>query len=78
MKKKRPGASGRRKWAIYSGVAFQMLVIIGLGAYGGVKLDEAYPNDYSVYTIICSLAAIGIALYFVIKQVNSQKKENNS
>ena len=75
MKENKPARSGRRKWAVYSGVAFQMLAIIGLGTYGGVKLDEAHPNEYSIYTIICSLASIGIALYFVIKQVNSQKNE---
>jgi hypothetical protein len=46
-----------------------MVAIIGLGSFGGVKLDEYYPNKYSVFTIICSLVSIGIALYYVIKQV---------
>jgi len=54
-----------------------MLVIIGLGSYGGVKLDEAYPNEYSMYTIICSLASIAIAMYLVIKQVSRISKRNN-
>lgn len=74
MKKDKPERSGLKKWAVYSGVGFQMLVIIGLGAWAGVALDKAYPNEYSIYTIVCSLVAIAIALYFVIKQVNSQKK----
>jgi hypothetical protein len=50
-----------------------MLAIIVLGTLGGVKLDEAYPNDYSLFTIICSLASVGIAMYFVVQQVNSKR-----
>ena len=73
-KKPRPN-SRLRSYARFSGIAFQMLIIIGLGAYGGVKLDEAYPNNYSIFTIICSLAAIAVAMYFVIKQANSINKK---
>ena len=58
-------------YARFSGIAFQMTAIIGIGSFGGVKLDEYYPNKYSVFTIICSLISIGIALYYVIKQVTS-------
>jgi hypothetical protein len=54
-----------------------MLVTIGLGVFAGVKLDERYPNKYSTFTIICSLASIGIALYSVIKQVTNFTKSKN-
>jgi ATP synthase protein I len=54
-----------------------MIAIIGLGSYGGVKLDEAYPNEYSLFTIICSLFSVLIAMYFVIKQVGNTSKKNN-
>jgi hypothetical protein len=54
-----------------------MLAIIGLGTYGGVKLDEIYPNNYSVFTIVCSLASVGIAMYFVIKQVTDISNKKN-
>lgn len=67
-------------YARFSGIAFQMIVIILLGTYGGMKLDERYPNEYSVFTIICSLLAVGISMYFVIKQVNdfSRKEDKDS
>jgi len=52
-----------------------MIAIIGLGTYGGVKLDEAYPNKYSIFTIICSLTSVGAAMYYVIKQVNDVSKK---
>jgi hypothetical protein len=57
-----------------------MLAIIAIGVWGGFKLDEKYPNDYQIFTIICALASIGIALYTVIKQVtkfSNQKNKSN-
>ena len=65
-------------FARFSGIGFQMIIIIGLGVYAGFKLDENYPNKYSLFTIICSLAAIGVALYSVIKQVTDFSNKNNS
>ena len=65
-------------FARFSGIGFQMIIIIGLGVYAGVQLDKNYPNKYSLFTIICSLAAIAIALYTVIKQVTDFSKKNNS
>jgi hypothetical protein len=50
-----------------------MVVIIVLGTFGGVKLDEMYPNEYQVFTIICSLTSVGISMYYVVRQVNSRK-----
>jgi len=64
-------------FARFSGITFQMIAIIGLGSYGGVKLDEAYPNNYSTFTILCSLASVGIAIYFVVKQVSNYSKKQN-
>ncbi len=66
------------KALLFSGIAFQMLVIIGIGTYAGVKLDEKFPNKHNLFTLICSLASIGISLYFVIKKVTKlqfQKKK---
>ena len=65
-------------YAKFSGVAFQMIAIIGLGTYGGVKLDEKYPNEHSLFTIILSLLSVAIAMYYVIRQVSfTSNKKNN-
>jgi len=63
------------KYARFSGIAFQMIVIIVLGAYAGMKLDEAYPNKKQLFTITLSLLAVAISMYYVIKQVT--KTPNN-
>lgn len=66
-------------YARFSGIGFQMIVIIGLGVYLGVKLDEKYPNKYKLFTIILSLLSIALALFNVIKQVTDfSKKQKNS
>jgi len=65
-------------YARFSGIGFQMIAIIGLGVYAGIKLDENYPNKYSLFTLICSLTSIGIALYFVINKVAKLSKKDNS
>ena len=65
-------------YARFSGIAFQMTAIISLGVYVGIKLDEKYPNKHNLFTLICSLVAIGMALYFVINKVSSISKKDNS
>lgn len=67
---------GLRKWAVFSGIAIQMGVTIGLGAFAGVKLDEIYPNEYSAYTIIFSLLGVFVSLYAVIKQLERMNKKD--
>lgn len=67
-------------YAKFSGIAFQMIAVIGLGSYAGVKLDEHYPNLYPMFTLICSLAAVAIAMYLVIKQagnISNDKKTDD-
>lgn len=68
--------NGLRKWAIFSGIALQMGAVIAIGAYLGVYLDKKYPNQYSAFTIICSLAGVFLAMYSVIKQVQKFDKNN--
>jgi len=65
-------------YARFSGVGFQMLATIGVGVWGGIKLDNNYPNNYQVFTVICSLISIGVALYLVIKQVTKFSNQKNN
>jgi len=65
-------------YARFSGIAFQMIAIIGLGSYGGVKLDELYPDFYPMFTLICSLASVAIAMYLVIKQAGNISNDKNT
>jgi hypothetical protein len=44
-----------------------MLVIIGLGVYGGIKLDEWLHTKFPVFTVVLSFLSVILAIYYVIK-----------
>jgi F0F1-type ATP synthase assembly protein I len=58
----------------YSGMAFQMLAIIGLGLYGGIKLDQYFGmKNVPVFTLVLTLLSVAIAIYLVVKDVSRMK-----
>jgi hypothetical protein len=58
---------GLSNYAKYSSLAFQMLAIILLGVFGGIKLDEWLELKFPVFTVVLSLLATGAAMYYGIK-----------
>ena len=65
-----------RKYAIFSGMAFQMVATILIGVYLGKWLDKKYPNDDDIFTAIFSLLFVLISLYIVIKQALKISKDD--
>lgn len=65
-------SQGVSNLAKYSGLAFQMLGTIGLGVYGGLKLDEWQQNKFPLWTLGLSLGSVAGSLYLLIKQVKSE------
>ncbi|MTE27232.1 AtpZ/AtpI family protein [Winogradskyella ouciana] len=63
-------------YARFSSIALQMFAIIGVGTYAGVKLDEYYPNEHNLYTIILSLLSVVLSIVFVIRRIIAASKEN--
>jgi hypothetical protein len=57
----------------YSGMAFQMAVIISLGVFGGVKLDGYLNLNIPIFTLILSLLSVGVAIYLSIKDFIKKK-----
>jgi len=53
-----------------------MIVIIVLGTFAGIKLDEVFPNKNQLFTIILSLIAVAISMYYVIKQVSNTSNKS--
>ncbi|MCK4664505.1 MAG: AtpZ/AtpI family protein [Bacteroidales bacterium] len=51
----------------YSSIAFQMIAIILLSVFGGIKLDEYLSWDYPVFTAVFSILGVFIAMYYAIK-----------
>ncbi len=58
-----------KAYAKYSNMAFQMVAIILIGTYGGIKLDEYIAWNIPVFTVLFSLLSVIIAIYISIKDV---------
>ena len=54
-------------------MAFQMLVIILAGIFGGYKLDE-WLHTSPVLTVIFSLLSVILSIYFVTRDLLKMKK----
>ncbi|MEX0275853.1 MAG: AtpZ/AtpI family protein [Flavobacteriaceae bacterium] len=61
-------------YARYSGIVFQMLAIIVVGTFVGVKLDEKYPNENNLFTVGLSLIAVIVSVIYVIRRINATAK----
>ncbi|RYU78910.1 AtpZ/AtpI family protein [Hymenobacter persicinus] len=59
-----------RSFAKYSGLGFQMLAIIGLCTYGGLKLDEHYHTRNPWFTIGLMVFGLVAATYQIIRAVS--------
>ena len=59
--------NNRHKILVYSNLAFQMGVIIGIGTYLGNYLDKIYNNDTPWITLILSIMSIFLSFYQVLK-----------
>jgi ATP synthase protein I len=56
-------------YAKYSGLGFQLIAIVALGAFAGVKLDERFPvARFPLFTVTLSFLAIGAAMYFLFRE----------
>jgi len=58
-----------KAYAKYSNMGFQMVAIIGLGVFGGVKLDELISWRFPIFTIILALLSVSLAIYISIKDL---------
>ncbi|MFK7755510.1 MAG: AtpZ/AtpI family protein [Flavobacteriales bacterium] len=75
MKKENSKNKRFNRYLVLSSAGLQMGITIYLGAYLGKWLDEKYPSDKNWYTIICTLAAVVLALWQVLRQVNRLNDE---
>ena len=51
----------------YSGMAFQMMAIIGIFTFIGYKLDKWLRLKYPIFTIVFILLSVFTALYSIVR-----------
>lgn len=69
MTSKKEDNNLKRNLAKFSSLAFQMAFIIGGGTFLGDYLDENQENAFPLWTLILSLTSVGLALYYVLKEI---------
>ncbi len=53
----------------YSSMAFQMMAIIALGVFGGIKIDKWLHLKFPFFTIVLSLIAVILAIYYFVRDI---------
>ena len=52
-----------------SGLAFQMAAIIALGTFLGISLDENFPNEKKIFSLILTLFSVFFSVFYAIKRI---------
>jgi len=60
----------------FSGMAIQMAVAIGGGAWGGSALDNYLGSETKVWTIIFTLLGLGASLFIFIREAQKLSDDN--
>lgn len=53
----------------YSSLAFQMIAIILAGVFGGIKLDQIVRWEFPVFTLVLTILAVFLSMYYAIKDI---------
>jgi ATP synthase protein I len=61
------------QWMKYSGLAFQFLLLIGIGVLVGQWLDSKMENQTPYFTLLLAIIMLCAAMYRMIKDVMSHK-----
>jgi hypothetical protein len=58
-----------RRFVRLTAIPFEMFMIIFGGYKLGAWLDEKYPNDNYIYTLISTVTAVILAMVYIIRKV---------
>jgi len=64
-------------YARYTSIAFQMLAIILVGVFGGIKLDEWVGTEFPVFTVVLSFLAVIASILSVVREFLWPEKKNH-
>ena len=73
MKDQNSRKKSLNSYAKYSSIAFQMLFIILAGVYAGIKLDAWLKIKFPIFTLVLSLGAVSLSIYYAIKDFLKNK-----
>ncbi len=71
--KKRKTPKDFNQFIQYSSLAFEMIVIMGLGVFAGIKIDDWLNLNFPVFTLVLMILAFIGAIYHAIKNFIKKK-----
>jgi len=75
QKREKGNNNSLNSYARFSSIAIQMFVIIGIGTFGGIKLDEYFQNTNNLFTIILSSISVILSILYVVWGIISSSKD---
>jgi len=57
----------------YSGMVFQLAIVIGLGVWGGRSLDKYLELKFPAFTLILLFVALFAGMYWTLKDLIKKK-----
>lgn len=62
-------------YAKYTSIAFQMIVIVLIGVFGGIKLDQLVTKvKFPIFTLVFSVLSVFFATYYAMRDFIKPKK----
>ena len=72
-KNQKNNLSNLSNYAKYSSLAFQMIAIILVGVFGGIKLDQIVRIEFPVFTVVLTIVSVILSMYYAIKDLLKMK-----
>jgi len=64
-----------KEYARYSNLGMQMIVVILLGVFGGIKLDKWLHTKFPVFTVVLSFIGVILGIYVGLRDFIRTKKK---
>lgn len=66
---KSPSKKNTNEALKYSGMAFQLVLVLGVAVFIGQKLDAQFAFEKPYLTALCAILALPLALYSILKDI---------
>ena len=70
--------NGLRQYGIYSAIVFQMLATMGLGFWGGKKINDYFEFESNLLTVGIGFLGMFLAFYNLLQQLKSVQRDDKS
>jgi ATP synthase protein I len=64
-----------KDYARYSNLGMQMIVVILLGVFGGIKLDKWLHTEFPIFTVVLSFLGVILGIYVGLRDFIRTKKK---